>query len=718
MRKTALKDLCLNDRILGLNVFFISIFCAWIQLGLRVKDLGLAWLPSSDLLSNYLQSSGLNENGNRWNYPRINLPMQSDLGANMSPQFDWAHEFLLRALNLITRNPVVSVNVWILLSFGLTSVFAFALMRLMGISRFTTVVCSLVFGLLPYHFIRMQHATVIQYQWVPCLVFVLIMIVDESVIRIQRRTRISLLAFSCFLISGSGAYALFYSLIFVILFSILKLFVDRKKIQPRLCAPFLLLAVGALIQTILFRILMDTNSQQLLYPQREGGDAILYSTRAFEFFLPSTTSPWYSILFAWIGRKIQVPDVNLCPPGEFSKYAIYFVCNAKVEGGTYGSLASTIAIYISVVGGIFLLMFSKKEVMKELRVLFAILLVTILLVTSYGVGTIVAALVPAARKTGVLTPLVTFLAIVISAILIERYSKNVKKLCRNLFGVLILIFLFSESMPTRYSQIEETRSNQELIKEYSKSVDQILGSECTILKMPVAFPRYEPATVSPSEYLPALYSRKARWVFVDRDVTSIEQMNIIDDLWWIVGSARARGYCALELANPNYVITNGLNFNDTADFIEETIGLTRILESRDRSIRLYSLQSGRRNEKPLVNILDGGYVREPVSTGGSWRWVKSIVRYRFFSSVRQCVQMKTHVASFGGASAVNLKIDNFDFVNTKTDVDISEYITLNQGVSVLTVRTLTGDKVLANGQMGAAYLFDPVVNPVSQDLCR
>jgi hypothetical protein len=207
-------------------------------------------------------------------------------------------------------------------------------------------------------------------------------------------------------------------------------------------------------------------------------------------------------------------------------------------------------------------------------------------------------------------------------------------------------------------------------------------------------------------------------VFVDRDVTSIEQTNIADNLWWIVGSARAKGYCALELSNPNYVSTNGLNFNDTADFIETTIGLTRILESKDRNIRLYSLKSGRRNEKPLVNILDGGYVREPVSTGGSWRWVKSIVRYRFFSSVRQCVQMKTHVASFGGASAVKLRIDNFDFINTKTDVDISEYITLNQGVSVLTVRTLTGDKVLANGHMGAAYLFDPVVNPVSQDLCH
>jgi hypothetical protein len=463
---------------------------------------------------------------------------------------------------------------------------------------------------------------------------------------------------------------------------------------------------------------MNTNSQQLLYPKRDGGDAILYSTRAFEFLIPSGTSPWYRILFSWIGNKIIVPDVKLCPPGEFSKYATLFVCNAKVEGGTYGSLLSTISVYITLVCGVFFLTFFRREIVKELRVLFGILLVALMLVTSYGGGTVLAALIPAARKTGVLTPFVTLLFIVIAANIVGKHFPTNKKFFKYGSVILVLVVFISENVLSSYSQVKETRSNQELIKAYSKSVDQILGSKCTILKMPVAFPRYDPAAVSPSEYLPALYSRKARWVFVDRDVTSIEQTNIADDLWWIVGSARARGYCALELANPNFVITNGLNFNDTADFIEETIGLTRILESKDRSIRLYSLQSGRRNEKPLVNILDGGYVREPVSTGGSWRWVKSIVRYRFFSSVRQCVQMKTHVASFGGASAVNLKIDNFDFVNTKTDVDITEYITLNQGVNVLTVQTLTADKVLANGQIGAAYLFDPFVNPVSQDLCR
>ena len=718
MRKTTLRDSCMNDSVLGLNVFFLSIFCSWIQLGLRTKDLGLVWLPSSDLLSNYLQSSGIHENINRWNYPRINLPMQSDLGTNMSPQFDWVHQLLLQVLNLIIRNPVVSVNIWILLSFGLSSVFAFVLMRSIGISKFTTVICSLVFGLLPYHFIRMQHATVIQYQWVPCLIFVLITIVDESIIRIKRKTRITLLVFSCLLISGSGAYALFYSLIFVILFSLLKLFVDRKKIDPRVCVPFLLLAVGALIQTVLFRIIMDTNSQQLLYPKREGGDAILYSTRAFEFFLPSITSPWYSSLFAWIGRKIQVPDVNLCPPGEFSKYAIDFVCNAKVEGGTYGSLVSTITIYISLVGGIFLLVFSKKEVMKVLKVLFAILLVAFLFVTSYGMGTILSALVPAARKTGVLTPLVASLAIVVSAILIEQYSKNIKKLCRNLFGVLILILFISESITTRYSQIEETRDNQEFIRDYSRRVDQIVGSDCSVLRIPLSFPRYDTATVSPSEYLPAIYSDKALWVFVDNDVTSIEKTDIAENLWWVVGSARAKRYCAIELSNPNYVVANGVDFKEVADFVEGVIGLRRILESKDRNMRLYDLSSGRANDKPLVNILDGGYVREPVDSGGAWRWVKSKVRYRIFSSARQCVQLKSHVSSFGGAGQVRFFLDSFEIVNTPTDVLVTTNVTLNAGINVLRIETSGGDKLLSNGQMGAAYIFDPTIKKVSPVLCH
>ena len=302
--------------------------------------------------------------------------------------------------------------------------------------------------------------------------------------------------------------------------------------------------------------------------------------------------------------------------------------------------------------------------------------------------------------------------------MVGKYVKTSINIFKYSFVILFAVVFISENLLANYSQVTETRNNQDLIKTYSKKVDKFIGTKCSILRMPVAIPRYDPAAVSPSEYLPALYSQKARWVFVDSEVTSIEQTNFIDNLWWIVGSARSRGYCALELSNPNYVVANGMNFVEVSNFLESVVGLSRIFETKDMNIRLYSLNSGIKSEAPLVNILDGGYNREPADSGGSWRWVQSNVRYRFFSSIRQCVQMKTHVASYGGTSVVKLKFDNFDFLNTKTDVDISEYMTLNQGVSVLSIQTLSGDLPLPNGRMGAAYVFDPVLETVSPDLCR
>ena len=100
MGKTSPNGWYLKDGILAINVFFVSIAVACLNLRLKIKDIGLVWLPTSDLLSNYLQSSGRQENGDRWNYPRLNLPAQSDLGANMSPQFDWGQsDFICQRLD-------------------------------------------------------------------------------------------------------------------------------------------------------------------------------------------------------------------------------------------------------------------------------------------------------------------------------------------------------------------------------------------------------------------------------------------------------------------------------------------------------------------------------------------------------------------------------------------------------------------------------------------
>ena len=98
--------------------------------------------------------------------------------------------------------------------------------------------------------------------------------------------------------------------------------------------------------------------------------------------------------------------------------------------------------------------------------------------------------------------------------------------------------------------------------------------------------------------------------------------------------------------------------------------------------------------------------------------MKSKVRYRIFSSARQCVQLKSHVSSFGAAGQVRFFLDSFEIVNTPTDVLVTTNVTLNAGINVLRIEISGGDKVLSNGQMGAAYIFDPTIKKVSPVLCH
>jgi hypothetical protein len=61
---------------------------------------------------------------------------------------------LIRAFGLFSKNPALVLNLFFLLSFPLTAVSAYAALRSLGISTGTSVVCAVIFALLPYHFYR------------------------------------------------------------------------------------------------------------------------------------------------------------------------------------------------------------------------------------------------------------------------------------------------------------------------------------------------------------------------------------------------------------------------------------------------------------------------------------------------------------------------------------------------------------------------------------
>jgi hypothetical protein len=717
------KSKCLKDFILGVCVFISSITTAWMNLGLRITDLSLAWLTSSDLLSNYLQSSGIHDSGSRWQYPRINLTTQSDVGVNLSPQFDWLHVLQLRALNTITKNPITAVNIWLLLSFGFTSLLFFVLLRILKIGRLTAVLMSLTFGLLPFHFIRMQHAIVVQYSWAVCLVLILILVSSPEVFKISKRRLQGICVFSALCISGSGAYAVLYSLFFISIMCVISVptFIRKKeffsKAKLSLIGPMVLITC-AVVQVLLFRAQKLSVNQQLLFPLRPAEDNRIYALRLFELLFPSESSPWYRYGFGWLRDKILVQGVNFCPAGTFSDYANRYVCNSNVEGASYGSLLSTLAVICVLSFGLKHLLSPRGEISRLFKICFGLLVMIILTTTVGGLGSILGGVIPAARKTGILVPLLGVIFLLIFALIIENVANKVRVISKAILLTLVLFVLISDNFLTKYTFVTETRSEQEILKSYVSKIDQQTSKNCRILRAPLDLPRYEPTRVSPSEYLSALYSVSNSWIFVDPDVTSIEFTGVADAYWWIVGMARSKGYCALELGNRNFSVDNALNFAEVADFLEDVLKLTTITKSSDSNFRLYSLKSGVEKNEPLVNILDGGYVREPVGLEGAWRWARNSLRYRVFSPISQCAHLKSRVQSIGGTRNVYFSLNGINFSETVTETDVSEFVLLKTGLNILKIETSGAEQILANGQLGSSYVFDPIVITAPQRLCK
>jgi hypothetical protein len=713
----------LKDVLVGVSVFILSITTAWMNLGLRIRDLSLAWLTSSDLLSNYLQSSGIHDSGSRWQYPRINLTTQSDVGGNLSPQFDWLHVLQLRVLNSITNNPITAVNVWLLLSFGFASLSFFILLRILKIGRLTAVLMSLTFGLLPFHFIRMQHAMVVQYSWVVCLVFILLSVTSPEVFNTSKRRLQGIAIFSALYISGSGAYAVIYSILFISITCVISVptllrkreFLGRAKLS--LIGP-VVLVICAVAQVLLLRAQKLSVNQQLLFPLRPAEDVSIYALRPFELLFPSESNPWYRYAFGWIRDKILVQGVNFCPPGTFSDYANRYVCNSNVEGSSYGSLLSTIAVVSVLSFGLKHLLSQRREISRLSKICFGLLVIIILTTTIGGLGSILASVIPAARKTGVLVPLLVVLFLLIFALIFENVVTKVRAIPKAILLTLFFFVLISENFLTKYTFVTETRNEQEILKAYVSKIEQLTPQNCRILRAPLDLPRYEPARVSPSEYLSALYAVSHSWVFVDPDVTSIEFTSVADAYWWIVGMARGKGYCALELGNRNFSVDNALNFVEVSNFIESVLKLKTITKSSNSNFRLYSLESGVEQNEPLVNILDGGYVREPVESGGAWRWARNSLRYRVFSPISQCVSLKSRVQSINGLRSVYFSLNDVNFSVTTTETDVAEFVLLKSGLNILKIKTSGAEQILANGQMGSSYVYDPIVRTVPRMLCK
>jgi hypothetical protein len=99
--------------------------------------------------------------------PNLGAPFGQQLWDFPSSNGDALHLAIVKGIGLFTHDPALVMNLFFLLTFPLTAAIAFLVYRALGASRGSSLVCALLYALLPFHFERDAHVFLASYYAVP-----------------------------------------------------------------------------------------------------------------------------------------------------------------------------------------------------------------------------------------------------------------------------------------------------------------------------------------------------------------------------------------------------------------------------------------------------------------------------------------------------------------------------------------------------------------------
>jgi phosphoglycerol transferase len=180
-------------------------------------DLGVPFDYAGDALAVLSWVKGTIESGWYWVNPALGAPGVGELFDY--PMIDTLHFAVIKLLACVLPSYVVVANVYFLLTFPLTALTSWWVLRWFGVSWGPALVASLLYAFLPYHFDRgLKHLFLAAYYLIPPAVLVVYWVYHDQRILLHRaeadgRLRLNLLGFEsvasiviCLLVSMTGWY--------------------------------------------------------------------------------------------------------------------------------------------------------------------------------------------------------------------------------------------------------------------------------------------------------------------------------------------------------------------------------------------------------------------------------------------------------------------------------------------------------------------------------
>jgi len=458
-----------------------------------------------------------------------------DLGAPFGQEFydfpvmvgDSLHLALIKLLGVFSSEPVLVLNLFFLLSFPLIALVSFLVLRQLGISSAAALVCSVLYALAPYHFVRGEtHLFLSAYYSVPVGAYLVLSLLSGRPLftRCARTGGPRLLAWASerslvtlalgLLVACAGTtYYTVFTLMLLIAAMVIVV-VTRRDVRA--------LAQGSILFGVIVGFLLLGSLPNLMYEFENGPNHV--AQRGPE------ESDTYSLKLAQM--VLPVPDHQIDALSNLAKRYYENPNQATGEGpdqalGFVTALGFAWLLLVALAGCLSPRWRSGNLLLH--RQLATATVIAFLIGTTGGISTLFAYLVsPQIRSWNRISILIAFFAIAAVALLLDALQRRVQVhrgryiLVGALLSSVLLIGLYDQRPSTFVPDYSAAKSEYESDAVLVRAIDSELPPQAEVFQLPyMPFPEGPPPIDEPNwgwghvyELLkPYLHESDLRWSF-------------------------------------------------------------------------------------------------------------------------------------------------------------------------------------------------------------
>jgi hypothetical protein len=278
-----------DEAVFAVGAMMLALAVAVVTLELWNADLRVPGSYAGDGTLNLLVIKDVLENLWWFENTRLGAPNGLQLYDYPVANGETLNMLLFRVLGVGSDDPALVINLFFLLTFPLTALTAFLVLRRFGAEAWASLVCAVLYAALPYHFIRGEaHLFLTAYYGVPIGAYLAIAVLSgQELVGLRRRVAATVgLAALVAVASGSFYYSAFTAVLVVV--SALLRYVATRERRPLLAGGLVLGALLAvslvqLAPTLVYRAANGTNDE---VAKRFTFESEVYSLKLTQLVLP------------------------------------------------------------------------------------------------------------------------------------------------------------------------------------------------------------------------------------------------------------------------------------------------------------------------------------------------------------------------------------------------------------------------------------------------